>query len=85
LEKIILYGWKIGFNKVAHTKLLRAKLGYSLLQAKAITDSVLDRKSVAIEVAADQVEHLALQLNELGVECRVDGIRSLNQTRNEAL
>jgi hypothetical protein len=85
LGKIILYGWNIGFNKVAHTKLLRAELGYSLPHAKSITDSVVDRKSVTIEVADDQIEHLALELNELGVKCRVDGIGRLSQTQDEAL
>jgi hypothetical protein len=85
LRKIILYGWNIGFNKVAHTKLLCAELGYSLLQAKSITDSVVDRKSVTIELADDRVQRLALELNELGVKCRVDGIDRLNQRQNEAL
>jgi ribosomal protein L7/L12 len=84
LGKIIFYGWNIGFNKVAHAKLLRAELGYSLLQAKSVTDSVLDRKSVTIEVADDQIERLALELNELGVKCRVDGIGRLNRRQNEA-
>jgi ribosomal protein L7/L12 len=79
-----LYDWNTGFNKVAHTKLLRAELGYSLLQAKLVTDSVLNRRSVTVEVADDQLERLALELNELGVKCRVDGIEKLNQKPNEA-
>jgi hypothetical protein len=29
--KIILSDWNLGFNKVAHTKLLLDELGYSLL------------------------------------------------------
>jgi hypothetical protein len=43
----------------------------------------MDRKSVTIEVADDQIERLELELNELGVKCRVDGIGRLNQRENE--
>jgi hypothetical protein len=84
LGKIILYGWKSGFNKVAHTNLLRTELGYSLAQSKSITDTVLDGQSVTIEVADDKIERLAFELNELGAKCRVDEIDGLKQGPNEA-
>ena len=84
LGKIILYGSNIGFKKVEHTKLLRAELGYSLREAKSTTDSLLEGRSVTVEVADDQIERLALEWNELGVKCKVDGIDRLNQKQNEA-
>lgn len=85
MGKIIFYGWNTGFNKVAHTKLLRAELGCSLLQAKSITDAVLARQSVVIEVADDRIERVAFELNELGAKCRVVEIEALKQRQNEAL
>ena len=85
MGKIILYGWNIGFDKVAHTKFLRAELGYYLLQAKSITDAVVDRQSVTIGVPDDQIERLAFELNELGAKCRVDEIDGPKQKQNEAL
>ena len=84
MGKIILYGWKSGFNKVAHTNLLRTELGYSLAQSKSITDTVLDGQSVTIEVADDKIERLAFELIELGAKCRVDEIDGLKQRQNEA-
>lgn len=84
MGKIILFGWNIGFDKVAHTKLLRAELGFSLLQAKSITDAVVDRQSVTIEVPDDQIKRLAFELNELGAKCRVDEIDGPKQRQNEA-
>jgi ribosomal protein L7/L12 len=84
LGKIILCGWNLGFNKVALTKLLRAEVGYSLPQAKSITDAVADRQSVTIEVADDQIDRLAFELNELGAKFRVDEIDGLKQRQYEA-
>jgi hypothetical protein len=84
MGKIVLCGWNIGFDKVAHTKLLCAELGYSLLQSKSITDAVVDRQSVTIEVADDQIERLAFELNELGMKCKVDEIDELKHGQNEA-
>ena len=85
MGKIIFCGWNIGFNKVAHTKLLCSELGYSLLQAKSITDAVVDRQSVMIEVGDDQIESLAFELSELGAKCRVDENDGLKHRQNEAL
>ena len=84
MGKIVLHGWNTGFNKVAHTKLLRTELSYSLAQAKSITDALMDGQSVTIEVADDQIERLAIELNELGAKCRVDEIDGLKQRQNEA-
>jgi hypothetical protein len=72
MGKIILCGWNSGFNKVAHTKLLRTELGYSLLRAKSITDAVVEGQSVTIEVADDQIERVAFELNDLRAKCGVD-------------
>ncbi len=84
MGKITIYGWNIGFNKVSHTKLLRAELGYSLLQAKSITDAVVDRQSVAIEVADDKTERFAFEMNELGAKYRVYEIDGVKQGQNDA-
>ena len=85
MGKIILYGWSNGFKKIAHTKLLRAELGYSLLQAKSITDAVVDCQSITIEVGDDQIERLVFELSELGAKCRVDENNGLKRRKNNAL
>jgi hypothetical protein len=45
---------------------------------------VVDRQSVTIEVADDQIERLAFELNELGMKCKVDEIDELKHGQNEA-
>ena len=67
MGKIVLHGWNTGFNKVAHTKLLRTELSYSLAQAKSITDALMDGQSVTIDqmaVGEDDLPEKALLLIE---------------------
>ena len=85
MGKIVLCGWNTGFNKVAHTQLLQAELGYSLSRAKSVTDAVVEGQSVTIEVADDQIERLAFELNEVGVKCRVNEIDELTQEQDKAI
>jgi ribosomal protein L7/L12 len=84
LGKITICGWNVGFNKVAHTKLLRAELGCSLAESKSITDAVVDLQSVTVEVADDKTERLAIEINELGAQCRVDEIHGVKQRQIDA-
>jgi ribosomal protein L7/L12 len=81
---MIIYGWNAGFNKVAHTKLLRSEHGCSLSRAKSITDTVVNGRSVTIEVADDRIERLVFELNELGAKCRVDEIDGPKPRQDEA-
>jgi hypothetical protein len=68
MGKIILYDWNIGMNKVGLTKLLRSELGRSLSKAKSVTDAVVKRQPITIELANDKVETTALRLDQLGVK-----------------
>jgi hypothetical protein len=67
VKTIILSGWNTGFNKVGLTKLLRYDYGYSLSNAKTVTDSVLDGKAVTIENSDDRVDEFVMKLDRLGV------------------
>ncbi len=66
--RIALSGWNPGFNKVGLTKLLNARPGYPLSRAKAVTDAVLEGRSVTIEVADREAEQFIAQINSLGVK-----------------
>ena len=54
MKKLSLYGWNVGFHKVGLTKLLRNTMGYSLSEAKTITDTVLKNQTINIDVPDEQ-------------------------------
>ncbi len=74
MKRVVLSGWNVGFKKVGLTKFLRYDFGYSLSEAKAITDSVLDGKSAALEIPEEYIDELVSKLTDLGVkDITVDG------------
>lgn len=67
MASILLKSWNPGFNKVGLTLLLREKLGYSLKQAKMLTDSVLNKQPVVIEVPDEYRAEVVQNLEQIGV------------------
>jgi ribosomal protein L7/L12 len=65
-SKLIIDGWKIGFEKIQFTKMLREELGLGLLEAKTITDTVLDRKRVELRIGGQDRDRIARRAMELG-------------------
>jgi len=47
---LFIEGWKIGFNKVAFTKMLQQELHFSLTVAKGMTDQILEGRKLAVNV-----------------------------------
>lgn len=68
MRKVALRSYKPGLKKVSLTLLMRHTVGYSLKEAKNITDALLDRKPVMVEVPGDQLETVLGELTNLGVE-----------------
>ena len=61
-----------GFDKVAHTTVLKSVVGLSLSEAKSITDAVLERRPSIVAVKSRaEAEALATQLQSLGAVVRV--------------
>jgi hypothetical protein len=69
-RNLVIDGWRVGFNKVAFTKLLQQELNLSLSVAKGMTDQVLEGKSVAISVANEDKERVASLAQGLGAIVR---------------
>ena len=66
-------GWRVGFNKVECTKMIRAATGLGLAEAKAITNAIVDGDTQLIHVAnAAAAEKLAQDLLEIGANASVD-------------
>jgi len=72
MKRIIVYGWKVGFDKIGFTKFLRAEFGYSLTVAKSFTDRLLEHEPVAIDIEEDRLQAILSKLEERRVEYRAD-------------
>lgn len=72
MSELILRSWKIGFEKVSLTKLLRDEFGYSLADAKAITDAILENKEVRLPHPNQEGEKIVAKLREIGVIASVE-------------
>jgi len=70
MRELVIQGWRVGFDKIKLTKVLRAEFGMSLLEGKSITDKVLDNEQVRISLddhALDEEQFLSC-LRAIGVE-----------------
>jgi ribosomal protein L7/L12 len=72
MRELVLQAWKIGFAKVSLTNLLRDGFGYSLSEAKAITDAILENKEIRLPCHDQQVEDVVAKLREIGVNVSVE-------------
>jgi predicted nucleic acid-binding protein len=72
MKTVTISGWKVGFQKVRFTELLRGELGYSLSKAKAATDDVLDYRHLELAVPDAAVDRLMARLSDLGAEVHQD-------------
>jgi ribosomal protein L7/L12 len=66
-------GWRVGFNKVESTKIIRAATGLGLAEGKAITDAILTGEVQLIHVVSESAAHeLARDLSKIGANASVD-------------
>ena len=50
MDKILITGWKTGFNKVGFNQYLRRKHGLSIKDAKTITDKILNGERIELTI-----------------------------------
>ena len=65
MKTVTIVGWSAGFQKVRLTDLLRQNLGYTLSEAKAATDSVLDNQRVKLQVQDSDYDGIVCALRDL--------------------
>lgn len=73
MPRIVLTGWKAGFRKVDCTRLLQTELGYSLSAAKQVTDTLLDGKTVQLDLPRENLEPIMRELESIGVTLHEEG------------
>jgi hypothetical protein len=73
VKRVTVVGWKSGFRKVQFTQLLRVDFGYSLPDAKAATDGVLQNHPLELHISEAECDRLATRLRELGAILAIDG------------
>ena len=73
MATVKVQGWRVGFNKVECTKMIRAATGLGLAEAKAITNAIVDGDIQLIHVSdATTAQKLARDLLEIGANASVD-------------
>ena len=68
---VLLSGWNAGFNKIGFTRLMQQVLGYSLTEAKRVTDTIVDGEMVTVQVSEIQADRVIASMSELGARCAV--------------
>ena len=68
MKTVAICGWEVGFQKVRFTELLKGELGYSLSDAKAATDAVLENRRFEIRLRDELFDRVVRELLELGVK-----------------
>ncbi len=71
MTTVLLSGWDAGFNKVGFTRLMQHALGYSLTEAKRVTDTIMDGEPVTVNVPEATVDQIIVSMSELGARCAV--------------
>ena len=67
MATVEITGWRVGFNKVACTEIVRAASGLSLSDVKGITDGVLEGKPQRVAVPSNDIAQcLVRNLAEVG-------------------
>jgi len=68
MSNVKLVGWKPGFQKVSHTRIIREYTGFGLAEAKKCPDDVLENKEVIIANLSDQTaKQLREEVTKIGV------------------
>jgi hypothetical protein len=68
MKTVVILGWNSGFQKVKFTNFLRHDFGYSLSNAKAATDAVLDNQRLGLQVQECEFDRILAELSGLGAK-----------------
>ena len=66
MAKITIQGWKYGFQKISFTHLLQSRAGYTLSEAKHLTDDVLAGRTITVSVPEELCSSLASEMEQIG-------------------
>ena len=78
---LLIEGWKVGFNKVAVTKILQLELGLSLSSAKDMTDRLLEGKQVALSVPEEHPNRFSEAAENLGAKIHRNSVTAEDSCR----
>jgi hypothetical protein len=70
MPAVTFKSWETGMKKVAFTKMLMYTANLTLLEAKQITDDLLEGKETALKTETiEKANWIALEATDLGVIC----------------
>jgi ribosomal protein L7/L12 len=73
MRRIVVTGRNIVFQKVEFTKTLKLELGCSLSEAKGMTDAVVDRKPIQVDLPEEQFDRVSDRFSKLGAVFHEEG------------
>ncbi len=78
MHRVVLYGWKVGLDRMDLTQLLHLRCCLELDQASILVESLLDDKKVTLEfVQAAEAQEFADSATRLGALCNVESAGEL--------
>lgn len=73
MHRVKIIGWRTGLLKVSMTKIIKARFGYGLSQAKHCTDSILGGEEITLECLDEiNAREAAQELHEIGAEISLE-------------
>jgi ribosomal protein L7/L12 len=72
VKRIVVFGWKLNFNKIGFTKFLRSEFNSSLSEAKGMTDNLLEGRTITFEISEDDSSRIVKDLDKLLADFRVE-------------
>jgi len=74
MKHLVIKGWNVGLNKILLTKMLRTEFGFSLSEAKSITDRVLGNEEIRIPLdeSSPSGEDIVKALCEIGAKASIN-------------
>jgi ribosomal protein L7/L12 len=72
MASVVLSGWRPGLRKIRLNALLRHSAGLTLSEAKHAVDSLLDGRSVRVEIVdPDEAAEFIRQATDAGAVCHI--------------
>jgi ribosomal protein L7/L12 len=74
MKTLIITGWRLGLDKIALTKVIRAYTGLGLAEGKNCTDQVLENKTVTFtELDIETAKQFLRDIQNVGATGEITG------------
>lgn len=72
MKKVLITGWKPGFNKVQFNRLIRECSGFGLAEAHRMVCSLTEGKVLSLEISNEKLDYFCKEAKELGAIFQIE-------------